>query len=48
MEYLLTSNTPLIREAWTRMQGWHKDAVDKPLTPSRVAITTMMAEWAEI
>ena len=44
MPSLLASDPPLIREAWIRMQGWYKDAVDHPPPPSRFAIANMMAE----
>ena len=27
-EYLLATEPPLIREAWIRMKGWYKDAVN--------------------
>ena len=30
VESLLASNPPLTREAWIRMRGWYKDAVDHP------------------
>ena len=43
VEYLLASNTPLIRKVWIRTQGWYKDTVDRPPLPSRVALTTMTA-----
>ena len=45
VEYLLTSDPPFIQEAWIRMQGGYRDAVDCPPPPSRVAITTMTADW---
>ena len=48
MESLLASDPPLIREAWIRMRGWYKDAVDHPPPPSRVTIYHMMAEWVEL
>ena len=31
VDSLLTSDLPLIREAWIRIRGWYKDAVDRPL-----------------
>ena len=48
VESLLMSDPPLIREAWIRAIEWYKDAVDRPPTPSRVAISTMTAEWVKI
>ena len=30
------------------MQGWYRGAVDRPLTPDRVAIVTMTAERVEV
>ena len=48
VEYLLTSDRPLIREAWIRMQGWYKDAVDRPQPPYIVALATMASERHDI
>ena len=53
MEYFLTSdwpltNRPLIREAWIGMQGWYKEAVDRPPPPARVALATMTMEREEL
>ena len=45
VESLLASDTPMIREAWIRIWGWYKDAVDRPLIPSRVTIEHMTVDW---
>ena len=48
VEYLLTSDTLLIREAWIRIRGWYTVIVDRPPPPARVALTTMTAEREEL
>ena len=41
---LLTSETPFVKEAWRRMQGWYKASNNRPLPPSHVSITKMTEE----
>ena len=48
MEFLLASDTPLIREAWIRIWGWYKDTADRPPPPARVAIAAMTADLVDI
>ena len=44
---LLTSDPPLVKEAWIRIRGWHKDASDRP-PPARVTIKQMTSERVEL
>ena len=46
--YLLALDLPLILEAWIRMRGWYKAAVDRPPPRARVALATMTAEREEL
>ena len=48
IESVLTSNMPLIQEAWICMRGWYKDTLDRPPPPTRVAISTMTAESVDL
>ena len=48
MESLLTSDLPLIREAWIWVWGWYKDAVECPPPQDRVDIANMMSERVEL
>ena len=48
MESLIVSNPPLIKEAWIWIRVCHRDAVDRPLPPARVAISTMMADQVDM
>ena len=48
IESVLTSNMHLIQEAWICMRGWYKDTLDRPPPPTRVAISTMTAEWVDL
>ena len=48
IEYLLTSDPPLVREAWIRMWGWYRDAANRPPSTPRVSLETLMAERAEL
>ena len=44
MEALVKADPPLIQEAWYRLQGWYKAAVDRALPPARATIKRIMAE----
>ena len=48
LESLLASNPSLICKTWIWIQGWYRDAVDRPLPPSRVALATMTAERKDL
>ena len=45
---LLDSNMTLTREAWIRIWGWYKDAMDPSLPPERVSVATMTAEQVKL
>ena len=34
----------IIQEAWRRIQGWYKAAVDRSLPPARVTLERIMAD----
>ena len=44
VEALLGSDPPLIQEAWHRIQGWYKAAVDRAPPPARVMLERITAE----
>ena len=48
VESLLTYDLSIIREAWIRMWGWYKEAVERPPPPSRVALATLTSEREEL
>ena len=48
VDSLLVSNLPLIKEAWIRMRGWYKAAVNRPPPPARVDLATMTKEREEL
>ena len=48
VEYLLAPNLPLICEAWIRMRGCYKDALDRPPPPAKVSLATMISEREEL
>ena len=48
MEALLGSDPPLHREAWHRIKGWYKDAVDCALPPAWVTLERITAERVEL
>ena len=48
VESLLSSDLPLLREAWINMWGCYKEAVDRPTPPDRMAISTMMVNKVKL
>ena len=44
VEALVKAEPPLIQEAWYRIQGWYKAAVDRAPPPSRVTLKRITAE----
>ena len=44
VEALVGADPPLIQEAWHRIQGWYKDAVDHAPPPARVTLERITAE----
>ena len=48
MEILLGTDPPLIQEAWQRIKGWYKAAVDCAPPPARVTLKRIMAERVEL
>ena len=44
MEAMIGADPPLIQEAWHRIQGWYKAAVDRAPLPARVTLKRIMAE----
>ena len=44
MEALLGADPPLIQEAWHRIQGWYKAAVDRAPPPAQVTLERITAE----
>ena len=44
VEDLMKEDPPLIQEAWHRLQGWYKAAVDRPPPPARAMLKRVTAE----
>ena len=44
VEALMKANPPLIQEAWYRLQGWYKAAVDRAPPPARATLKRFKAE----
>ena len=44
VEQLLTGDPPLRREAWRRMRGWYRAAVDHAFPPARFTLKRIMPE----
>ena len=44
MEALVKADPPLIHEAWYRIQGWYKAAVERVPPPARVTLEWITAE----
>ena len=44
VEALVGADSPLIQEAWHRIQGWYKAAVDRAPPPARVTLERITAE----
>ena len=44
MEALVKADPPLIEEAWYRIQGWYKDAIDRTPPPAQVTPKRITAE----
>ena len=44
MEALVKAGPPLIQEAWYRLQGWYKAAVDRAPPPAQAMLRPVTAE----
>ena len=44
VEALVGVDPPLIQEAWHRIKGWYKDAVDRAPPPAQVTLRRITAE----
>ena len=44
VEDLMKADPPLIQEAWYRLQGWYKAAVDRAPPPARATLKRVTAE----
>ena len=44
MEALVKADPPLVQEAWYRLQGWYKAAVDRAPPPARAMLKRITAE----
>ena len=44
VEALVKAEPPLIQEAWYRLQGWYKAAVDRAPPPARATLKRVTAE----
>ena len=48
VEDLMKADPPLTQEAWHRLQGWYKAAVDRPPPPARATLKRVTAERATL
>ena len=48
VEDLMKADPPLIQEAWHRLQGWYKAAVDRLPPPARATLKQVTAERAKM
>ena len=48
VEALMKAEPPLIQEAWYRLQGWYKAAVDRAPPPARATLKRVTAERVTI
>ena len=48
VEAMMKANPPLIQEAWYRLQGWYKAAVDRTPPPARDTLKRVTAERATL
>ena len=48
VEYLLASNTTLVKEAWQRMRVWYTDETNWTPNPAHISITNMKTEKVDL
>ena len=48
VEALMKADPPLIQEAWHRLQGWYKAAVDRAPPPDQATLKRVTAERAKL
>ena len=48
MKAILGSYPPLHQEAWQRIKGWYRAAVDRATPPARVTLKWITVEWVEL
>ena len=48
VETLMGSDPPLHQEAWHRIKGWYKAAVDRALTPAWITLKRITGERVEL
>ena len=48
VEALMKADPPLIQEAWYRLQGWYKAAVNRAPPPARATLKRVTAERATL
>ena len=48
VEALMKADPLLIQEAWYRLQGWYKAAVDRAPPPARATLKRVTAEQAKL
>ena len=48
VEAMVKAEPPLIQEAWYRLQGWYKAAVDRAPPPARATLKRVTAEWVAL
>ena len=45
---MMKADPPLIQEAWRRLQGWYKAAVDRAPPPARATLKRVTTERAKL
>ena len=48
VEALVKAYPPLIQEAWYRLQGWYKVAVDRAPPPAQASLKRVTEEWVRL
>ena len=48
VERMLVTDLPLHREAWHRMKGWYRAAINRAPPPDRVTLKRITAEWVDL
>ena len=48
VEAMMKADPPLIQEAWHRLQGWYKAAVDRAPPPARATLKRVTAERTKL
>ena len=48
MEALLGEDPPMPQEAWQRLKGWYRAAVDRVPPPAQATLERITVEWVDL